>query len=759
MGPTAAPSRVKKTDITRRRTGCQTCRHRRRKCDETRPKCLSCVQRGVECGGYERRIAFKDVSAATADYSKRIEEARWSALRLRDANKKKAREKHPAAKPLMPQDGEAETQQQLSEQDDDDQTDSELNLGGGSDPESPIPLQQPQCSLPPSRSLAAISALDCQNLEQNTGMAESSLNIAFSPSRINFDTALDFLVQSPFTEAQGEATPADQVDDTPTVLTSPFPMPQAVEGTNNETLELLHDTDEVSMMNLSLHRQSFEDDSSLRDNLALASMPWSSLLMTREDDQLTPLDMPCPHPAQTPSLSVPTENVLLQNFEIHLAPTIFGERTPLNMLQAGKSLRAAALALSVSHMELGHDSITQSLRLSPSDGLRYYDLAMRDMAHRLEQPGRHHDEQLVGTTLLLAYRDLVVGSIRDVQHHLRKLQFIMSNSKRMSAHAMALFKASRILQYDFRLTRNPTRKSTTAIDASELQGLLDPQLAIRDILARLTHLYGRYSMEASFRSGDGGYGEVGASSKAVQWIQQMLNRQCDFRQFQQRDYHDKDLTAEELQDQFDILSQRLDAWHHGLCDHDMPRPNLGTEEDFVVANPLGTIMTFRFASEHRAVDYLLYLLSRLICSRLQSILRGKRINAHGQAWGRVMLGIMASMDVERQKISFHSIENLLITMIEVSEGTDLPMAILHTFIPRFSSSCWNAQGAASWAFVRQTAELVIRERLRGKDVWSVLVARDDYETDKDWYAACNRRAVVFGHDSSGIGFRELHFLQ
>ncbi|KAJ3459215.1 hypothetical protein MRS44_015288 [Fusarium solani] len=106
-------------------------------CDETRPKCLSCVQRGVECGGYERRIAFKDVSAATADYSKRIEEARWSALRLRDANKNRARGKLPAAKPLMQRDGEADTQQQLEQDDDDnddddddEQADLELSMGG-----------------------------------------------------------------------------------------------------------------------------------------------------------------------------------------------------------------------------------------------------------------------------------------------------------------------------------------------------------------------------------------------------------------------------------------------------------------------------------------------------------------------------------------------------------------------------------------------------------------------------------------------------
>ncbi|EEU36083.1 uncharacterized protein NECHADRAFT_102087 [Fusarium vanettenii 77-13-4] len=723
-------------------------------CDETRPKCLSCVQRGVECGGYERRIAFKDVSAATADSSKRIEEARWSALRLQDANKKRAREKRHVVKSRQGGDGEIQ-QQELEQDDDNDQVDLELNTGGASDADSPDLLRQSQYSRPTSQAPIEALTVDCHRIEQVTDV-QGSLNTAFSPPGVNFDTVLDFLTESPFETVQG--------DDTGTALTPPFPMAQVVEETNSEAFEPTRGDDEASIMNLSLSSemhsgQSFEDDGGLQDDLALASMPWGNLLVAREDDQLTLLDtLPCPHPAQTPSLILPTEDVLLHNFEIRLAPTIFGEKTPLNLLRASNSLRAAVLALSVCHMERCRDSISKSLHLSPGDGPRYYDLAIRDMAHRLDQPD---DEQLVGTTLLLAYRDVIAGSARDVQRHLRKLQSIISKSTRMSAHAMALFKASRILQYDFRLTRSPTRKSAATFDVAEFQAFLDPQLAIRDILARLFHLYGRYAVEVSFRGDNdgGGHSEVGASSKAVQWIQQMLNRQCDFQQFQQRDYHDRDLTAEEFQDQFDILSQRLDVWHRDLCDHDMPRPNLGTEEDFVVANPLGTIMTFRFTNEHKVVDYLLYLLSRLICSRLQSILGGKRTNTRGQVWGKVMLGIMASMDVDKQKISFHSIDNLLITMMEVSEGTDLAMAILHTFIPRFSSSCLSSQGAASaWADVRQTAELVIRERLVGKDVWFVVADRDDYETDKDWYRACNRRVVVFGHDSNGVGFRELHFL-
>ncbi|KFY28512.1 hypothetical protein V493_02894 [Pseudogymnoascus sp. VKM F-4281 (FW-2241)] len=38
--------------------GCNTCRTRRVKCDNARPKCQKCVLSGRECGGYERQMIF-----------------------------------------------------------------------------------------------------------------------------------------------------------------------------------------------------------------------------------------------------------------------------------------------------------------------------------------------------------------------------------------------------------------------------------------------------------------------------------------------------------------------------------------------------------------------------------------------------------------------------------------------------------------------------------------------------------------------------
>ncbi|KAJ5860948.1 uncharacterized protein N7529_008258 [Penicillium soppii] len=43
---------------TRSHTGCWTCKRRRRRCDNARPLCRNCAERGVECEGYEVRLRW-----------------------------------------------------------------------------------------------------------------------------------------------------------------------------------------------------------------------------------------------------------------------------------------------------------------------------------------------------------------------------------------------------------------------------------------------------------------------------------------------------------------------------------------------------------------------------------------------------------------------------------------------------------------------------------------------------------------------------
>ncbi|KAJ5646185.1 hypothetical protein N7490_002557 [Penicillium lividum] len=51
--------RERKTNITRSRTGCHTCRRRRVKCDEDKPFCKTCVRLGLTCDGYGYIVRYR----------------------------------------------------------------------------------------------------------------------------------------------------------------------------------------------------------------------------------------------------------------------------------------------------------------------------------------------------------------------------------------------------------------------------------------------------------------------------------------------------------------------------------------------------------------------------------------------------------------------------------------------------------------------------------------------------------------------------
>ncbi|KAJ9136658.1 hypothetical protein NKR23_g9787 [Pleurostoma richardsiae] len=78
--------RPKKTSITRSRTGCYTCRSRRKKCDEAKPVCQNCLYSGVPCEVYNGpRLFFLDTTEAVAKRAERIESKRWAAIHQREA--------------------------------------------------------------------------------------------------------------------------------------------------------------------------------------------------------------------------------------------------------------------------------------------------------------------------------------------------------------------------------------------------------------------------------------------------------------------------------------------------------------------------------------------------------------------------------------------------------------------------------------------------------------------------------------------------
>ena len=52
-------NRQRRTSQTKTRGGCATCKAKRLKCDEGKPECRRCVQKGIPCGGYEQKLKWK----------------------------------------------------------------------------------------------------------------------------------------------------------------------------------------------------------------------------------------------------------------------------------------------------------------------------------------------------------------------------------------------------------------------------------------------------------------------------------------------------------------------------------------------------------------------------------------------------------------------------------------------------------------------------------------------------------------------------
>ncbi|ODV84168.1 hypothetical protein CANARDRAFT_8846 [[Candida] arabinofermentans NRRL YB-2248] len=61
--PKGAPSNNSNASVSKSRSGCLTCKRCKIKCDETKPQCRNCTQKGVYCGGYSKIFKFKDTQS------------------------------------------------------------------------------------------------------------------------------------------------------------------------------------------------------------------------------------------------------------------------------------------------------------------------------------------------------------------------------------------------------------------------------------------------------------------------------------------------------------------------------------------------------------------------------------------------------------------------------------------------------------------------------------------------------------------------
>ncbi|KAF9873271.1 C6 zinc finger domain protein [Colletotrichum karsti] len=650
-------SRPKKTDIVRKRTGCQNCKTRRRKCDETRPECCACVRRGIQCSGYDRPVAFKDVTALAAESSRKFEAARWSALRLEDARRKRRR------------------------------------TAAAEEPSSQVPRSD----------VAVGSAISAQAPSAPVVFppgpfttTESWPGGAFAPSWALFDNfGLNLLQDNSIGVESTETTGFEELStpipgQTPCETISPDDSPpEATSPTNWDEFLVSHDSPANS---------SPSDESLLGE------------------------------PTTDLQISLPLEESLVKHFDTNVIPAIPVTLAFSNLFQKSSCFRAAVLALSASHLKLAERlplDFHMIRRICDDKSVwEYYDSAVRNLQMQLQRTNKG-GEELAGAALLLAYHELEAGTAFGILNHASGLDAIAS---KMDFTAMAvpnLFKAWRMLRYDIRFMMTPTRRTCNPVDNYDAACLLDPQLAIRDILSRVYGLYSRHALEASFKPGKDADG-CSASEKVARWLCSSLGRKCDFRNFQRGDFYRDDVTPETILQHCDTFSQRLDAWHQSLCDHDLPTMKLGTEGDLITGPTFEPVVAYRFADDSKAVDYLLYLVARMAISNLRSVFGTSVTAAATDALAKAVLGIICGIDVlQRRQFTVLRFDVILMFVATISESTTFARTILDYLIPKIMGAGLTASEIVSWAYFKSLMELWLREKLRGRALRFMLTGMDD----------------------------------
>ncbi|KAF2631789.1 hypothetical protein BU25DRAFT_196890 [Macroventuria anomochaeta] len=75
--PPRSPTTLSKQAKARSKTGCTTCRKRKKKCDETKPFCLSCQKNNIHCEGYKPLEIWRSGKERAAEARKRSEDIKF----------------------------------------------------------------------------------------------------------------------------------------------------------------------------------------------------------------------------------------------------------------------------------------------------------------------------------------------------------------------------------------------------------------------------------------------------------------------------------------------------------------------------------------------------------------------------------------------------------------------------------------------------------------------------------------------------------
>ncbi|OHE96285.1 hypothetical protein CORC01_08357 [Colletotrichum orchidophilum] len=679
----------------------------RSQCDETRPECLGCVRRGVKCSGYERSVTFRDVTTRAAESSRKFEEARWAALRLEDERRKR--------RSLGSTQGSASASQEASRPEDVTELPAKQSLST-----TPAPAPLPPWQMTNADWLAGTFTLPW-------------------PLTDTFDGSSSF--QDAAQQHQRTANPRNG--------SSESGQPPSLESSANR---LMWTSGEPNSQTPVVGAPS-----------PILTNGWDEFLVTdgSSSGSSTSGSSPLGEPTVDCQLSIPLEEVLIQHFDRNVLPSIPVALSFPKLFRQSSCFQSAVLALSASNIKL-----TQPLPIDPlvlrrvcddSSIWIYYDTAVKGLQAQLQNVGNHRGEELAGAALLLAYHELEAGTARGIWDHAAGLDAIASKLDFAASSIPDLFKAWRMLRYDIRFTMTPTRATCNPVDSYDVSSLLDPQLAIRDILSRLHGMYARYAMEATFShdtSVDGG----SASEKVALWLMSVLGRECDRRNVRLKDFYKENLTPETILRQCDVFARRLDNWHKGLCDQDMPVVKLGTDSDVISGATFETFVTYRFANERKALEYMIYLVCRMTCTYLRSLFDPSAQSSGTDALAKVILGIVCGMNMQqRQQFTIIRVDVLLRMAAGLSEGTNFITTILDYLLPRLISSGLTGPDIVAWVYLKSSLELELRERRKGR---AIRMTIEGVEEDCELWQLVHRHPVAAFGDYNGKGyFRDCYVLE
>ncbi|KAB5576258.1 hypothetical protein GE09DRAFT_1215968 [Coniochaeta sp. 2T2.1] len=693
-----------KTNIVRTRTGCQNCRKRRRKCDEGRPECQGCVKRNIKCSGYERTIAFKDVSGLAAESSRKFEAARWAALRAEDEQLGRKRRRTSSHN--------MNTTPHIIET---------LPSDNGSDHDG-------------DRSSSPSSAPTPAPIPRRTASPRQHRRVSSSSTRLP--------VPDSFEQSNTHLPPVD-----PALFNSPLPSYHSPSFDDSPSFDITSTSTDSPPTNPS----TLITYNSPPDNLSGPSEP---TLIIRDS------------PEREAALIRHFETHVLTSFPVPMTfgPSFMSNSCFRHAILALSSVNQSYLD---TRTHEGQSTSPLKLRRS-AVGREHYLCAVSELYRSLDLSDPVATEQHAAAALMLAYYEIETGSPFGTYRHAKGLDALLSKLDLSSAStgisvptAMPqIFKAWRILRYDMRYFAMPYRISGTATDAHDAYAFLDPQLAIRDTYTLAWQLCGRVKVESSFTpSPESG----GASKQAAFWIRDTARRVCDIRNVAKGDYHLDSITGDEVLRQCERLTRSLDTWHATLRAEDKPAIKAGGGNPFVTAaggtafEPIA-VLTFA-GGDKKAFEYMMYVTSRLIISYLLTLFGGPQHNQTSTppetaAWAHILYGVVCGMQHKQMAFSYINPINNVAQAAMLCEGVGSINALLEGVIPYVFARGVPVAELADWLYLKKGGEIVRRERLRGKNIRAIMLTLDEDYEKGEYDTRCG--FIAFG-DYNGRGhFRDLY---